>query len=182
MIYFTAHTFKCVCHCRRAMFRVLGMYNFGVKAKHCWALSANLIMFKSLLTTSSNVLPLHLSCPQFEFSLEAKGLNPDHLLKSFLIDFENQVLHFLATLCQLTKYKNFLFEYWFLAQNLSNFVSLPWKLDNPYYHTMCIASQQMWVEACSMHTKIAIYIISTTTSTWLKFPFRNRHQDLIFGH
>ena len=29
MIYFTAHTFKSVCHCRRAMFRVLGMYNFG---------------------------------------------------------------------------------------------------------------------------------------------------------
>ena len=30
MIDFTAHTLKCVCHCRRAMFRVLGMYNFGV--------------------------------------------------------------------------------------------------------------------------------------------------------
>ena len=30
MIYFTAHTFKCVCHCRRVMFRVLGMYNFGL--------------------------------------------------------------------------------------------------------------------------------------------------------
>ena len=30
MIYFTAHTFKCVCPCRRAMFRVLGMYNFDV--------------------------------------------------------------------------------------------------------------------------------------------------------
>ena len=29
MIYFTAHTFKCVCHCRRAMFRVLGVYNFA---------------------------------------------------------------------------------------------------------------------------------------------------------
>ena len=29
MIYFTAHTFNCVCHCIRAMFRVLGMYNFG---------------------------------------------------------------------------------------------------------------------------------------------------------
>ena len=29
MIYFTAHTFKCVCHCRMAMFRVLGMYNFA---------------------------------------------------------------------------------------------------------------------------------------------------------
>ena len=33
MIYFTAHTFKCVCHCRRAMFRVLGMYNFGLCTK-----------------------------------------------------------------------------------------------------------------------------------------------------
>ena len=33
MIYFTAHTFKCVCHCRRAMFRVLGMYNFGAGTK-----------------------------------------------------------------------------------------------------------------------------------------------------
>ena len=30
MIYFTAHTFKCVCHCRRAMIRVLGMYNFDL--------------------------------------------------------------------------------------------------------------------------------------------------------
>ena len=29
MIYFIAHTFKCVCHCRRAIFRVLDMYNFG---------------------------------------------------------------------------------------------------------------------------------------------------------
>ena len=28
MIYFTAHTFNCVCHCLRVMFRVLGMYNF----------------------------------------------------------------------------------------------------------------------------------------------------------
>ena len=30
MIYFTTHTFKCVCHCRRAMFRLLGMYNFAL--------------------------------------------------------------------------------------------------------------------------------------------------------
>ena len=33
MIYFTAHTFKCVCHCRRVMFRVLGMYNFALTLK-----------------------------------------------------------------------------------------------------------------------------------------------------
>ena len=31
MIYFTAHTFKCMCHCRSAMFRVLGMYNFAYR-------------------------------------------------------------------------------------------------------------------------------------------------------
>ena len=29
MIYFTALIFKCVCHCIRTMFRVLGVYNFG---------------------------------------------------------------------------------------------------------------------------------------------------------
>ena len=33
MIYFTAHIFNCVCHCIRAMFRVLGMYNFEVNPK-----------------------------------------------------------------------------------------------------------------------------------------------------
>ena len=43
MIYFTAHTFKCVCHCRRAMFRVLGMYNFDwkltLKVRFCFFLT-----------------------------------------------------------------------------------------------------------------------------------------------
>ena len=37
MIYFTAHTFDCVCHSIRTMFRVLGIYNFGfglAKIKH----------------------------------------------------------------------------------------------------------------------------------------------------
>ena len=33
MIYFTAHTFNCVCHCIKVMFRVLGMYNFGINIK-----------------------------------------------------------------------------------------------------------------------------------------------------
>ena len=52
--------------------------------------------------------------------------------------------HFLTP----SRYSNFpnlvfLFEYsWFLAKNLSNFVSLPWKLHNPYCHnvyTVCIS-------------------------------------------
>ena len=36
MIYFTAHTFICVCHCIRVMFRVLGMYNFGGWSEKCY--------------------------------------------------------------------------------------------------------------------------------------------------
>ena len=36
--------------------------------------------------------------------------------------------------CQITKYNNFPWGYWFLAKNLSDFLSLFWKLDNPYYH------------------------------------------------
>ena len=31
-------------------------------------------------------------------------------------------------------YNNFLWGYLLLAQNLSSFISLSWKLDNPYYH------------------------------------------------
>ena len=33
MIYFTAHTIKCVCHSIRTMFRVLGICNFGLAIK-----------------------------------------------------------------------------------------------------------------------------------------------------
>jgi hypothetical protein len=41
-----------------------------------------------------------------------------------------------SPLHQFTKYNGFLLEYWFLANNLSKFVSLPWKLDNLYYHVV----------------------------------------------
>ena len=45
------------------------------------------IVNRLLLTTSSNVLPLHLSRPLFEFLLKVKvmGSNPGYLLKSFLL-------------------------------------------------------------------------------------------------
>ena len=49
MIYFTAHTFKCVCHCRRAMFRVLGMYNFG-QSVHLIVEIQVLLIFGALVT------------------------------------------------------------------------------------------------------------------------------------
>jgi hypothetical protein len=60
MIYFTAHTFKCVCHCRRAMFRVLGMYNFDdapnnllcnelMNSLHTFLISTSIDSFKLIL-------------------------------------------------------------------------------------------------------------------------------------
>ena len=57
------------------------------KGKTLLAIVNKLFVFKSLLTTSNNVLPLHLSCPLFEFSLKVKvmGSNPGYLLKSFLL-------------------------------------------------------------------------------------------------
>ena len=37
--------------------------------------------------------------------------------------------------CQLSKFNNFLWVWWFFTKNLSNFVYLPRKLDKPYCHT-----------------------------------------------
>ena len=52
MIYFTAHTFKCVCHCRRAMFGVLGMYNFAIMVPFLILVNASKIVAKSLCRAS----------------------------------------------------------------------------------------------------------------------------------
>jgi hypothetical protein len=38
-------------------------------------------------------------------------------------------------LTQFSKFNNFLWVYWFLGKNLSNFVPPVWKLHNPYCHT-----------------------------------------------
>ena len=70
------------------------------------------------------------------------------LIANFLLFTYFKTLYFLklcpifnnSTLCLFTKYNIFLGVSWFLAKNLSNFVSLPWKLDNPYCHKLYIAS------------------------------------------
>ena len=51
-------------------------------------------------------------------------------------DFESQILALFdnSPLHQFAKLNNFLLVCWFLVINLSNLVSLPWNLDNPYYH------------------------------------------------
>ena len=38
-----------------------------------------------------------------------------------------------------TKYNNFIGACWFLTNNLSDFVSLPWKLNNPYCHRLLVS-------------------------------------------
>ena len=57
------------------------------KGKTLWGILSKLFVFKSLLTASSNVLPLNLSRPKFELSLKVKVMrsNPGCLLKSFLL-------------------------------------------------------------------------------------------------
>ena len=73
MIYFTAHTFKCVCHCRRAMFRVLGMYNFDPGYKN---MNFNLPCFSIKFSNSAFVrdficetwgIPIWLNWNWFDF-------------------------------------------------------------------------------------------------------------------
>ena len=74
--------------------------------------------------------------------------NYEHILWKFiLMPSVFETIHFQkwstifedSSLCQFTKF-NFLWGSWFLAQNLSNFVSLPWKLNNPYYHSTPISN------------------------------------------
>ena len=36
-------------------------------------------------------------------------------------------------------------EYWFLSKNLSDFISLPWKLNKPYYHKIIMLTVS-WFE------------------------------------
>ena len=53
-----------------------------------------------------------------------------------IYDVENQNLALFDTspLTQFWKFNNFLWVYWLLGKNLSNFVPPVWKLDNSYYH------------------------------------------------
>ena len=52
------------------------------KGKTLLGIVNKLFVFKSLMTSPSKNLPLHLSCPKFEFSLKVMGSNPSYLLKN----------------------------------------------------------------------------------------------------
>ena len=66
---------------------IVGKVCLSLEGKTLLDIANNFFAFKSLLTTSSNVLPLHLSCQKFEFYLKVKviGSDPGYLIKSFLL-------------------------------------------------------------------------------------------------
>ena len=67
-----------------------GKFTWGNKAKHCWVMSTNFFVFKSLLARLSNVLPLHLKQtfpPIIWIFIEGEGdeIESRLPLKSFLL-------------------------------------------------------------------------------------------------
>ena len=86
MIYFTAHTFKCVCHCRRAMFRVLGMYNFDIPSE-IYTATKSAISENSLLR-APNFLTLAINGGQVQLpKLSTKGRLVFIKSNNFTVDF-----------------------------------------------------------------------------------------------
>ena len=74
MIYFIAHTFKCVCHCRRAMFRVLGMYNFERMCKKVGSYHSRNSLMLYLLYKSVHLLKFSCSAISGSFIPNVKKL------------------------------------------------------------------------------------------------------------
>ena len=74
---------------------------------------------------------------QIFFSLNHTYLGA-HFLLLIYFDIINSSITSLFSkmmpLHQFTEFNNFLSVCWFLAKIFSHFVSLPWKLNNPYYH------------------------------------------------
>ena len=73
------------------------------------------------------------------------------------IDFKSQILAFFDTFPthQFSKFNNFLWVFWFLGKNISNFVPQDWKLDNLYYNTMhtkivlCKKARKKYLSHCT---------------------------------
>ena len=71
-------------------------------------------------------------------------------------------------LVQFSKFKNFLWVCWFLYKILSNFVSLPWKLHNPYCHNLHTQDHYIYyVLGASVRGGASVW--ETTLFTWLRW-------------
>ena len=66
------------------------------------------------------------------------------------------------------KYNYCLWECWFLAKNLSDFVYLPpfkpWKLVNPYYHSICLVKSFFESKPLSHHLHLWGFFLSWTAA------------------
>ena len=116
-----------------------------------------------------------------------KGLR-NFLHRKSILKIQIYALFDNSPLCLFTKYNTILLEYWFLVKkNLSNFVFLPRKLDNPYYHIghtpmllTCTRRlfaklpsfgisevSQIWSQMSLMLQIIQISLIASTPKLWL---------------
>ena len=105
------------------------------------------------------------------FSLKNTNLGANFLSLTFLISSMFKSLYFLkwcpvfdsSPLLQVSKFNNFFWVCWFLTKNLSNLVSLPWKLHNRYCHNLRIDN--------SLHFVTGIYWLPH--SLWSLCDIRN---------
>ena len=72
MIYFTAHTFNCVCHSIRSMFRLLGVYNFDQSLKKLFYLFRLVILPRQHTWSTTKVTRSgsNMNTPQAFFQLK----------------------------------------------------------------------------------------------------------------
>ena len=68
-------------------------------------------------------------------------------------------------LCQLKRYNIFLWVCWFLGKNLSNFISLPRKHDNPYYQNPGIHFP-VWLQKKMAQEFVECLVIKSGRNAW----------------
>ena len=69
------------------------------------------------------------------------------------LNSQNLILSFFL---HLLSFKIIIILWVFLGKNLSNFVSLPWQLDNPYYHTVQYMSKEYTIQTTKYSQTICI--------------------------
>ena len=115
--------------CKGSCLKLLGFWNFFVffrffplKLVYFWTKDSKNIyecFFHSLCATDLN------------FGTKNNGRIKYSTLKTLIF-----ASYWGSPLVQFSKFKSFLWVCWFLCKNLPNFVSLPWKLHNPYCHNI----------------------------------------------
>ena len=98
---------------------------FPLKLVYFWTKSKNIYIWV--------FFPL-ICATDFNFGTKNNGRRKYSTLKTVIF-----ASYWGTPLVQFSKFKNFLWACWFLCKIRSNFVSLPWKLHNPYCHRTIIS-------------------------------------------